>query len=272
MPSSGHPKPFTPYGLQQQAASAPHGAVGSEQDVRSILRTLFPVEQIFSVPAAAPLSDPGAVTGEVSVSAPVRSGQTIARIDVPAESDFTAIVQHCADEKGELHTLMIAFCRAGQIFRIIGMTRGRPWDSLESHRLVLVAPALALLVAAGELSRTNAPSNGQLSRPPALWAAYVSEESSSSKPGHLSAMHEATGSNEPARPPPAPDRNPDSNLQRLSKREYEVARLLAEGYSSVNVAAVLGVSEYTVRTYTRRVYQKLKISNRADLVRKIVGL
>ena len=56
----------------------------------------------------------------------------------------------------------------------------------------------------------------------------------------------------------------------LSKREREIARLLVSGYSGVNVAALSGLSENTVRTYVRRLYGKLGVKNRADLVRKLV--
>jgi DNA-binding CsgD family transcriptional regulator len=57
----------------------------------------------------------------------------------------------------------------------------------------------------------------------------------------------------------------------LSKREREIARLLVAGYSGVNVAAISGLSENTVRTYVRRLYGKLGVNNRADLVRKLVS-
>ena len=60
-------------------------------------------------------------------------------------------------------------------------------------------------------------------------------------------------------------------LEGLSKREREIARLLVAGYSGVNVAAIAGLSENTVRTYVRRLYAKLGVSNRADLVRKLVS-
>jgi hypothetical protein len=46
--------------------------------------------------------------------------------------------------------------------------------------------------------------------------------------------------------------------------------LLVAGYSGVNVAAIAGLSEHTVRTYVKRLYAKLGVSNRADLVRKLV--
>ncbi len=60
-------------------------------------------------------------------------------------------------------------------------------------------------------------------------------------------------------------------LDGLSRREREIARLLVAGYSGVNVAAISGLSENTVRTYVRRLYTKVGVSNRADLVRKLVS-
>lgn len=60
-------------------------------------------------------------------------------------------------------------------------------------------------------------------------------------------------------------------IEGLSKREREIARLLVAGYSGVNVAAISGLSENTVRTYVRRLYTKLGVANRADLVRKLMS-
>jgi DNA-binding CsgD family transcriptional regulator len=60
-------------------------------------------------------------------------------------------------------------------------------------------------------------------------------------------------------------------LEGLSKRERDIARLLVAGYSGVNAAAISGLSENTVRTYVRRLYAKLGVSNRADLVRQLVS-
>jgi DNA-binding CsgD family transcriptional regulator len=54
----------------------------------------------------------------------------------------------------------------------------------------------------------------------------------------------------------------------LSIREQQVAQLLMSGYSTLNAAAILSLSENTVRTYLRRLYRKLEITNRADLTRK----
>ena len=60
-------------------------------------------------------------------------------------------------------------------------------------------------------------------------------------------------------------------MEGLSRREREIARLLVAGYSGVNVAAISGLSENTVRTYVRRLYGKLNVQNRADLVRKLMA-
>lgn len=57
----------------------------------------------------------------------------------------------------------------------------------------------------------------------------------------------------------------------LSHRERQIARLLVEGYAAINAAAVLQLSEHTVRTYIRRLYRKLEVTNRADLVRTLVS-
>jgi DNA-binding NarL/FixJ family response regulator len=56
----------------------------------------------------------------------------------------------------------------------------------------------------------------------------------------------------------------------LSTREREIAQLLVDGYAALNAAAILELSEHTVRTYVRRLYKKLKVSNRADLVCRLL--
>jgi DNA-binding CsgD family transcriptional regulator len=60
-----------------------------------------------------------------------------------------------------------------------------------------------------------------------------------------------------------------SACDKLSPRELEVAHLLVEGYSNVNIAARCGVTPNTVRTFMRRLYAKLGVFNRADLVREV---
>jgi DNA-binding CsgD family transcriptional regulator len=60
-------------------------------------------------------------------------------------------------------------------------------------------------------------------------------------------------------------------IMTLSEQERMVARLLIRGFQPLNIAALTGISEHTVRTYIRRIYKKLQVSNRADLVRILLS-
>jgi DNA-binding CsgD family transcriptional regulator len=55
----------------------------------------------------------------------------------------------------------------------------------------------------------------------------------------------------------------------LSPRELQIARHLAEGYTTLNIAAILGVSPNTVRTHIRRAYTKLGVCSRIELLRRL---
>jgi len=52
----------------------------------------------------------------------------------------------------------------------------------------------------------------------------------------------------------------------LSKREHEIARLVATGLSNVEVSQKLGLSRHTVKNYLFRIFEKLEISTRIELV------
>lgn len=56
-------------------------------------------------------------------------------------------------------------------------------------------------------------------------------------------------------------------LWQLSSREREVAVLIAEGASTQDIATALGISQHTVRRHTERVFSKLGVHRRLQLVR-----
>src|SRR5882724_5111123 len=59
----------------------------------------------------------------------------------------------------------------------------------------------------------------------------------------------------------------DSNgLSLLSKREMDVVRSLAEGLTNREIAERLGLSQHTIKNYLFRVYDKLGVSNRLELL------
>ena len=53
----------------------------------------------------------------------------------------------------------------------------------------------------------------------------------------------------------------------LSPREIEILRLIALGYTSAEIAAKLHLSRRTVETHRARIFQKLELRTRAELVR-----
>jgi len=59
----------------------------------------------------------------------------------------------------------------------------------------------------------------------------------------------------------------DSNgLSLLSKREMDVVRSLAEGLTNREIAERLGLSQHTIKNYLFRVYDKLGVSSRLELL------
>jgi DNA-binding NarL/FixJ family response regulator len=71
--------------------------------------------------------------------------------------------------------------------------------------------------------------------------------------------------NEPAAEPVA------DGLEKLSARENEILRYLAEGRHYKEIADQLQLSMDTVRTYIRRTYEKLHVHSRTDAVVKYLG-
>jgi DNA-binding CsgD family transcriptional regulator len=63
----------------------------------------------------------------------------------------------------------------------------------------------------------------------------------------------------------------DQELPTLTKREREVLGWIAQGKSTSVIASILGVSEHTIDTLTRRTFQKLGVNDRISAVLKAVG-
>lgn len=71
-----------------------------------------------------------------------------------------------------------------------------------------------------------------------------------------------------AEPPAPPARSPDTSL---SPREQQVIELLVKGYSYKEVAGQLGISTGTVGTYVTRIYEKLHVTSRREIVARLQG-
>ena len=55
----------------------------------------------------------------------------------------------------------------------------------------------------------------------------------------------------------------------LSPREMQIARLVARGATNRAIATTLDISSWTVSTHLRRVFAKLGVSNRAEMVSQL---
>src|SRR5262249_8389576 len=56
----------------------------------------------------------------------------------------------------------------------------------------------------------------------------------------------------------------------LTKREFEVLRLVAKGLTNAQIAERLGISQTTVNSYLSSVYSKLGVSSRLGAMRYVI--
>jgi RNA polymerase sigma factor (sigma-70 family) len=64
---------------------------------------------------------------------------------------------------------------------------------------------------------------------------------------------------------------PQSEMEKLTKREQEILALLAKGYLYKEIADQLGISLSTVRAHLHTVYEKLHVQSRTEAVVKFLG-
>jgi two-component system response regulator FixJ len=72
--------------------------------------------------------------------------------------------------------------------------------------------------------------------------------------------------------PPAPDTSLATQFARLTPRQAEIFDLVAQGYTSVAIAARLGISTRTVESYRAQVMDKMQAESVAVLVRQAIRL
>jgi DNA-binding NarL/FixJ family response regulator len=65
-----------------------------------------------------------------------------------------------------------------------------------------------------------------------------------------------------------PSAAPTEQTEELSPREQEVLDLLSQGFMYQEISDKLGISFETVRTYIRRIYEKLHVRSRTEAVAK----
>jgi DNA-binding NarL/FixJ family response regulator len=62
-----------------------------------------------------------------------------------------------------------------------------------------------------------------------------------------------------------------SGMNMLSKREHAVATYVAQGLTNREIAVKLGLSPHTIKNYLVRIFDKVGVSNRVELLRCTLG-
>jgi DNA-binding CsgD family transcriptional regulator len=66
-------------------------------------------------------------------------------------------------------------------------------------------------------------------------------------------------------------RETEAELKLLTAREYEVARLVAKGFTNKEVGQILDISHWTVAAHLKATFIKLDMRRRAELVYALRG-
>ena len=142
--------------------------------------------------------------------------------------------------------------------RLQSDTPGRPWDSF-----ALVRPSGELLFAGLRISRAlgeASPGWHGTHLPPVVAQALAGA------PCTLSVGKACRLRLEPCGPLVAVSLASRQHKQALAPRELSAAMLYAQGRSHKDIAATLGLTPATVRTYLRTAYAALGVSNKLELV------
>ena len=73
------------------------------------------------------------------------------------------------------------------------------------------------------------------------------------------------------RPPPPPAPNTTAEDAGLGAREQQVLESLVKGLTYKEIASELDISIWTVATYVRRIYEKLHVRSRSEIIARVRG-
>jgi DNA-binding NarL/FixJ family response regulator len=59
---------------------------------------------------------------------------------------------------------------------------------------------------------------------------------------------------------------------KLSRRELEILRLIKDGNLNKEIAEILSLSQHTVESHRKKIYQKLEVSSAVELVKKAIEM
>lgn len=62
----------------------------------------------------------------------------------------------------------------------------------------------------------------------------------------------------------------DNSVEKLSNKENQIVELVAEGYKNREIASMLFLSEQTIKSHLGRIFRKMQVKNRSQLVSMII--
>lgn len=71
---------------------------------------------------------------------------------------------------------------------------------------------------------------------------------------------------QPKHLPAMPFRSQDRPRTALSAREQEVLEFITKGFTSEEIAGLMGISRHTVLTFIRRIYSKLEVNSKTEAI------
>ncbi len=104
-----------------------------------------------------------------------------------------------------------------------------------------------------------------------LLAQQTAARAPSSYPVSTHYLHQlltAFGASEDLQPPRERAQSGTGSIKGLSKREIEIIHLIVSGLSTREIAAKIILAENTVKWHVRKIYEKLQVHNRAQIILK----
>ncbi|MGW0810816.1 AAA family ATPase [Nonomuraea sp. NPDC002799] len=156
---------------------------------------------------------------------------------------------HVLSATGEFDKALRLYREAAELFTSLHMARARAWMLFMAAPCALAADMFRDAASMLALSR-------ELARRSGAWDLY----------GKVKARQRALEKIGRLDPPGV---NQDPVREKLTAREYEIARIAATGKRTKEIAKELSLSARTVEVHLSRIYRKLHVNSRAALVSKM---
>jgi len=212
-----------------------------------------------------------AALNEEAVALYREQGYRYARLEFPVDNlGWAALLRGDEAQAQTLHQESLVLCRelgnkriAAESLEGLACAAGARGDTERSARLFGAADALRLALGITQLPEERA------LREPHLTTARSQPNEAAWEEGNKMTFEEAIryALSKEGTAPSAPDYQPreDERTPALTRREEEIAALVARGLTNRRIASELSISEHTAATHVAKILKKLGLSSRSQL-------